>query len=223
MESAKFLEFIIFYPLLLFSLSVHEAAHAWTANRFGDPTARRLGRVTLNPIAHIDIIGTFLLPVMAIFTGTPLIGWGKPVPVNWRNLKNPLKDNLWIAAAGPISNIILAIAFSFAFRGVMMWAVSQDPHLLIENAWMGDTFSVLREICIRGVILNLALAFFNLIPIFPLDGGNIVRGLLSFRALQTYDTIFARYGMFILLVLFFSGVLRYVFLPVLWIAGIFLR
>src|SRR3989338_11523300 len=134
MESAKFLEFIIFYPLLLFSLSVHEAAHAWTANRFGDPTARRLGRVTLNPIAHIDIIGTFLLPVMAIFTGTPLIGWGKPVPVNWRNLKNPLKDNLWIAAAGPISNIILAIAFSFAFRGVMMWAVSQDPHLLIENA-----------------------------------------------------------------------------------------
>lgn len=217
--SSRIAELVLFYPLMLFSLSFHEAAHAWTANQFGDPTAKRLGRITLNPWPHMDIIGTLVLPVVAILTATPLIGWGKPVPVDWRNLKHPRQDNLWIAAAGPISNIILAVVLAGVIRAFLAGIPHLSPSALVPGQWGGTAVSVLLTLFQTGVFLNLALAIFNLIPIFPLDGGNIIRGLLSERGVALYDQIFSRYGMLLLMVLFFSGMLSYVLIPVDWVAG----
>lgn len=204
---------IIFYPVLLFSLSLHEAAHAWMSNRRGDPTARRLGRITLNPLPHMDWLGTVVLPLIALTTGAPLFGWGKPVPVDARFLWHPRRDLLWIAAAGPISNMGLATLCAVGGRS-MVWGV---PHLgkvpLFQTPLWETVFSACFTICHVGVILNLALAFFNLIPIFPLDGGSVLRGLLPARAVVRYDEV-SRYGMFLLMALFLSGGLRFLAIPI---------
>lgn len=204
---------VLFYPLLLFSLSFHEAAHAWSADKLGDPTARMLGRITLNPLPHMDFIGTFLLPVIAILSGTPMIGWGKPVPVSVRNLKRDRQDFLWIAAAGPASNFCLAILFSLLLRGLLH--IAPNPGALSSQGgpWSHDIFSVIFGISYMGVVLNVALAVFNLLPIFPLDGGNILRGLLPARLVPQFDQSM-RYGMFLLLGLFFFGFLKYLFIPI---------
>lgn len=213
--------FIVFYPLMLFSLSFHEAAHAWTSNKFGDPTARLLGRITLNPLPHIDIIGTFILPVIAIFSGWPLFGWGKPVPVDPRNLKSPREDHLWIALAGPVSNMILAVLLAGLAHGVFML----DGHSLLQGAtpdsFLITVISYTRIVCQLGVQLNLALAIFNLLPIFPLDGGGIVRGLLPTKWVDGYDR-FSQYGMWIILALLVTGALQILTLPIRFLSNILL-
>ncbi|MBI4125520.1 MAG: site-2 protease family protein [Deltaproteobacteria bacterium] len=203
MESKLFAIFV-FYPLLLFCLSFHESAHAWVAHKRGDDTAKLLGRISLNPIVHMDMIGTLFLPIMALLTGAALIGWGKPVPVDPRNFRDPRKDSLWVAAAGPISNILLAVAFAAGMR----------------LAWTWLPISVLK-ILHTGMILNLVLAFFNLIPAFPLDGGTVLRGLLPASLVPAYDR-FAQYSIILLLVLFVTGLLRYVLIPVSLAANILL-
>jgi len=188
------------------------------ADRFGDPTARYLGRITINPLPHLDMVGTVLLPIIAILTGTPLIGWGKPVPVNPLNLKNPIKNELWISALGPISNLLLAVAFAVVGR-VLVAAV--DSFAGDIEGLSATAISAVYTICHMGVTLNLALAVFNLIPIYPLDGGGVIRGLLPARMLPAFDSI-ARYSVFILLILFVTGLLRIVFVPVQILARILL-
>lgn len=202
----KLYAIFVFYPLLLFCLSFHESAHAWMAHKLGDDTARLLGRITLNPIPHMDPLGTVFLPLMSLLTGVSLFGWGKPVPVNPYHFKNPRKGSLWVAAAGPISNILLAGIFAGAFR----LAFAKMPE-----------FDPLLQILHTAVILNLALAFFNLIPVFPLDGGSVLRGLLPGRWVPAYDS-FARYSAVLLLVLFMSGWLRYLLIPVGLVANLLL-
>lgn len=218
----KIIELVLFYPLFLFSLSFHEAAHALIADKFGDNTARLLGRVSLSPFPHIDIIGTVFLPIMGILTGAPIIGWGKPVPVNPYRLRGEMrKSNLWVAAAGPASNIILALIFA-GFTHLVIYLVPNIPKgLLIKGGFAASSIGVIYAICEMGVVLNLVLAFFNLLPLPPLDGGSVIRGILPEPLLEPFDNI-SRYGFLILLALFVTGMLQYILIPVGIIASLVL-
>jgi Zn-dependent protease len=192
-----FLAAAIGFGIILISLTIHEAAHAWTADRLGDPTARMLGRLSLNPIVHIDPIGTLLLPILAAISGLPLIGWAKPVPVNTRNLRNPRRDFMLVAAAGPISNLLQATVVALIMRGVL--GAGASPAYLL---------SVLQE----AVVVNLMLAFFNLIPVPPLDGGNVMLGLLPPRVAAQFGQL-RQFGFIILYVLMFTGIARALIIP----------
>jgi Zn-dependent protease len=187
----------ISFGVLLLSLTIHEAAHAWTADKLGDPTARALGRVSLNPLVHIDWIGTVLLPLIAMVSGLRfLIGWAKPVPVVLRNLRHPRRDFMIVAAAGPISNFLQALALALAFRVIH---TPGDTGLVIAILW-------------KAVETNLVLAFFNLIPIPPLDGGNVLAGLVPERAARILDAV-RQYGFIALYLLMYGGVLSRLILP----------
>jgi len=164
---------ILLLPPLLFALTFHEAAHGWMALRLGDPTAKLLGRLTLNPVVHLDPLGTL------IFIIPPHIGWAKPVPVDVRYLKHPRRDMMWIALAGPVSNVILAFLFGMLLRG--MNAVGHDFASPAERA--------LVNMVAWSVVLNLSLAAFNLIPIFPLDGSKVLTGLLSPNAAARFQQL----------------------------------
>lgn len=212
----KIFAVFVFYPMLLFCLSFHEMAHAWSADKLGDDTARLLGRISMNPLRHMDLLGTFILPILALTTGTALIGWGKPVPVNSRRFReiDPRKGNLWVAAAGPVSNLVLAVAFA----GIVHFLNFYTPEIftaegLPEGSLSNTVLEITALISIMGVQLNLVLAFFNLIPVFPLDGGSVLRGLLPAPFVEVYDR-FARYSPLILLGLLITGMLRYVSIPV---------
>ncbi len=188
--------------VLLFSLTIHESAHAWTANRLGDPTARRLGRISLNPAVHIDLIGTILLPLVAFMAGGLIFGWAKPVPVNPMNLKNYRRDFLLIAAAGPASNVLLATAASLLMRVGPAGAAAS-----------GGIASALVDIGFMVIQLNLLLAVFNMIPIPPLDGGTVLAGLLPGPLADGYDRVVRPYGFMILLVLMMTGTLYELIIP----------
>lgn len=207
----------VFYPLLLFCLSVHESAHAWSANKLGDDTAKLLGRITLNPIAHIDLLGTVFLPILSITTGAALIGWGKPVPVNPHRFENPRRASLWVAAAGPISNLLMAVVFAGLFH-LLNYSLPHffTPDIFENGDFTGSVIRILNSVAVMGVQLNLVLAFFNLIPCFPLDGGTVLRGLLPERLVPQYDQI-SQFGILILIGLLVTGWLRFVFVPVLMV------
>jgi Zn-dependent protease len=179
---------ILLIPPLLFALTVHEAAHGLVALKLGDPTAKLLGRLTLNPLAHLDPLGSiiFLIP--------PHIGWAKPVPVDVRYLKHPRRDMMWIALAGPASNIILALVF-----GTILRIIDAVPHEMTSIAEMAAVRMVMWS-----VVLNLSLAVFNLIPIFPLDGSKILLGLLNPNAAVRFQTL-EPVGPFLLLGLILLG------------------
>ena len=186
----------ISFGIVLISLTVHEAAHAWTADRLGDPTARVLGRVSLNPLAHIDWIGTVLLPLVAMFSHLPIIGWAKPVPVSMRNLRDPRRDFMIVAAAGPISNLLQAVAAAVVLR---LAGPTLQAGLL---GWVLTT----------AVQINLLLAFFNLIPVPPLDGGNVLLGLLPPRAAVMYAQV-RQWGFILLYALLFTGIASRLIVP----------
>jgi len=188
-------------PVLL-AITVHETAHGWVARRFGDKTAEMLGRLTLNPIKHIDPVGTILVPaVMLLLPGGFVFGWAKPVPVDWRNFKHPKQDMAWVAVAGPASNLLMALAWALAARVAL--GLSADNWIALPLLFMG----------VAGIFINTILMVLNLLPLPPLDGGRVVTGLLP----ASYANQFARiepYGFFILVALLMTGVLSIVMWPV---------
>jgi Zn-dependent protease len=196
-------QIFIGFIVLLFSLTVHEMAHAWTADRLGDPTARLLGRVSLNPMVHADLIGTVVFPLVALTTGAPLIGWAKPVPVNIRRLGHPRRDYVFVAAAGPVSNLIMAVL-----------AASLLAILPISPQTLGETnVSVpLATILSQLTRLNVLLAVFNMIPIPPLDGGNVLGGLLPYRLAVAFNRV-RPYGFLLLYALILTGGFEYLVVP----------
>ncbi|HEU4891049.1 MAG TPA: site-2 protease family protein [Vicinamibacterales bacterium] len=187
---------LIGFAIVIVALTIHEAAHAWTADQLGDPTARMLGRVSLNPVVHIDPIGTLLLPLVAMVSGLPIIGWAKPVPVNIGRLRHHRRDFMIVAAAGPISNFLQAVVIAVVHRALFE---SFDP----------DRFPAILRMAVET---NLLLAFFNLIPIPPLDGGNVLAGLVPEGAAQVLDQV-RQFGFIALYALMLSGVLSQIILP----------
>lgn len=185
-------------PVLL-AVTMHEVAHGWVAYRLGDPTAKLAGRLTLNPIKHLDPVGTLA------FVITQMVGWAKPVPVNPANLRRPRQDMVWVAAAGPAANILLAVGFALAFHlaGRLLSGVAPEaivvPLLLIAR---------------YGVYVNLGLAVFNILPVPPLDGGNIALRLLPRNLAIRYDLL-RPYGFILLLILIFTGAVAKVISPVI--------
>src|SRR5580693_6464093 len=186
----------------LFAISVHESAHAWTASRCGDPTARMLGRVSLNPIRHIDLFGTIILPLVAAISGIPLLGWAKPTPVDPRNFRNPVMDDILTSVAGPVSNFIVATGALLLLGGISLSSVS--GHTLVMGLVGGDngasSDSALAPVAVllfELMFINIVLAVFNLIPVPPLDGSHVLRHFLPDSARMVYD----RMGFFALLAL----------------------
>jgi Zn-dependent protease len=191
---------------LLFALSLHEAAHAWMASRLGDQTARMLGRITLNPLRHIDPFGTVLIPLIALVMGAPLIGWAKPTPVNTRNFKKYVRDDVLTTIAGPASNFLTAIVAFLVL--VVMVKASPVGRATVQGMLLGiadlSSTSILQPIfylCFWAVIINLTLSVFNLLPLPPLDGSHLIRHMLPYNALRIYN----RLGMISLLLIFLFG------------------
>jgi Zn-dependent protease len=188
-------QIFISFIVLLFSLTVHEMAHAWTADRLGDPTARLLGRVSLNPLVHADPVGTVLFPLIAMITGAPLIGWAKPVPVNVRQLRHHRRDYVLVAAAGPASNLVMAVT-----AGCLLAVLPISPQTL--NA--ANVSAPLATFLSQAMRLNVLLAVFNMIPIPPLDGGNVLAGLLPNHLAGIFNQI-RPYGFILLYALILTG------------------
>jgi len=200
LNGINFAEILAFMVVLIASLSVHEAAHAWAADRRGDPTARALGRLSLNPAVHVDPIGTVIFPLLAAVTNLPLIGWAKPVPVDTRFLQAPRRDFALIAAAGPDSNLVLAALGSGAVLSL------GGLGRVVEAGLLGETL-------VQWVVLNVLLALFNMIPVPPLDGGNVLMGLLPSEAAAAVERI-RPYGFLVIYALMLSGLLSAVLRPV---------
>lgn len=200
-------DFFLYMIVFLFSLSLHEAAHAWTAERFGDSTGRYLGRITLNPFPHIDPFGTLIIPAIGYFTGGVMFGWAKPVPWNPRNVKDRRMADIWISAAGPISNVIALIGFVIVYKLFGLYEAA-------GFTFLGTSLVPLFQMCLIGVQLNVILAVFNLLPIPPLDGSWILPHFLPTGLAQAYEQI-RPYGFLILLVCMSLGVFRAVVSPVL--------
>jgi Zn-dependent protease len=202
LQSSTFLIAVFEFVLLLFSLSVHECAHAWMASRLGDETARMVGRISLNPMDHIDPIGTLLIPAIAIFgpfigltfLSGLLIGWAKPTPVNSRNFKKFVRDTNLVTLAGPASNLLLVLV-AFAVLAGMALVMPQGNAVVMTSFFAtlhgipGFTPQPVVVLCTLAILINLSLCVFNLLPIPPLDGSHLLRNMLPYNAVQAYDRI----------------------------------
>ena len=187
------------FGVLLLSLTIHEAAHAWTADRLGDSTARLRGRVSLNPLVHIDLFGTVVLPLLAAVSNLPIIGWAKPVPVSTRNLRHPRRDFMLVAAAGPVSNLLQAVVAAAVIRLIWGPRYPGGPALALNTLFL-------------AVQINLLLAFFNLIPVPPLDGGNVLMGLVPPRVAAGLAQV-RQYGFLVLYALLLTGAASAIIAP----------
>lgn len=205
MEELNLVQRVAVWALpLIFAVTVHEAAHGWVANRLGDPTAREMGRITFNPLPHIDLVGTILVPILMLsFTGF-LIGWAKPVPVSIERLRSPKRDMAIVAAAGPAVNLMMALGWSLV--------------LLLAHQFVHAAQSIavpLLLMSVAGIFVNLVLMAINLLPVPPLDGGRIVTGLLPLGAARVFARI-EPYGMIILILLLISGVIGLILAPMVF-------
>lgn len=198
MELSLIQKIIIYAPPVIFAITVHEAAHGYAAKYFGDMTAFNAGRITLNPIKHIDLFGTILLPAITILLGGILFGWAKPVPVDFRRLRNPKKDMLWVAAAGPASNFVMAIFWALLIK----FSVGAPEAIAYPLVMMAKA----------GVMINIVLMVLNLLPLPPLDGGRIAVSLLPMNLARPFAQI-ERFGFIILIALLFTGVLSKILNP----------
>jgi Zn-dependent protease len=188
---------------ILFAIVVHEVAHGWMAKQLGDPTAQRLGRLTLNPLKHIDPVGTLLVPAMLVLLRTGFVfGWAKPVPITWENLRHPKRDMALVAAAGPAANLLMALMWAVVARV----AVMLPPRL----EWVAEP---LQFMGLGGIIANILLMVFNLLPLPPLDGGRVAVGLLPGKW-GWYLSRVEPYGFFVLIALMVTGVLSALVWPV---------
>jgi len=193
--------FILFLPMMLISLTLHEYAHGWVAYRNGDPTAKQLGRLTLNPLAHIDPFGTLLLPLLLILVDAVPLGWARPVPVNFLNLRNPKRQMIPVAAAGPLANLVLAGVLSLILR-----------HPRIQASLL------ITEFLAVGAYMNIGLALFNILPLPPLDGSRILIGLLPPRLLPAYGRL-EPYGFLFILLFWWSGFFDKILFPAVRLLG----
>ncbi len=193
------------YVVLLFSLSVHESAHGWMALQMGDDTAAREGRITLNPLSHIDPFGTLLIPLLQfLYSGIPLLGWAKPTPVGAHNFRRLSRGHVLVAVAGPASNLLLALLFTGGlFLGLRFFGLPSDPR---------EPHLALALLTI-GIQMNVVLALFNLVPLPPLDGSWLVSWGLPRRISEPYDRVMEPYGQWILLILFATSILGRVLSP----------
>jgi len=227
LQSSAFLIAVFEFVLLLFSLSFHECAHAWMASRLGDQTARQMGRVSLNPMDHIDPIGTLLFPALIIFGpfiglnffSGMLIGWAKPTPVITRNFKKIIRDDNLTTFAGPASNLLLVLA-AFLVLAVISVAVP-DGRLIVLSTFRGGLamgvpsgLQAIVLLCTLAILINLSLFFFNLLPIPPLDGSRILRNMLPYNAVQVYDRI-PLWVSYLLMIFVGGSVLRALLRPAL--------
>ena len=188
---------------IIFAITVHEAAHGYAAKHFGDLTAYNQNRISLNPLRHIDPIGTIVLPALTVLLGGVLFGWAKPVPVNFMNLRHPKKDMLWVAAAGPLSNLIMAIFWTILFG---------------RSAYFPESMSLfVQQMGIAGISINLSLMVLNLIPLPPLDGGRIAVSLLPNHLAYKYAQV-ERYGFLILIILLMTHILDLIIFPLIQIS-----
>ena len=200
MEELTIIQKITAYAIpIIFAITVHEAAHGYAAKYFGDMTAHYLGRISLNPLKHIDPVGTIILPALTIMLGGMLFGWAKPVPVNFSNLRNPKKNMMWVALAGPFSNFLMAIFWTFVFARLQFF-----PQ---------NSIIFLSSMCLAGIQINLILMVLNLLPIPPLDGGRVAVSLLPYPWSSHLENL-ERYGLFIIIFLLVSGVLSNIIYPV---------
>jgi len=186
---------------ILFAITLHEAAHGWVANKLGDPTAKSLGRITLNPIKHIDPVGTIAVPLFLAMISPFVLGWAKPVPVEPRYFKSPLLDMALVAVAGPVSNFFMACFWAMF---IQLAAMSLAP---------SQTLVFLAEMGQNGIIINIVLMVLNLLPIPPLDGGRVVAGILPPRLALPFMQL-ERFGMIIILLLLVSGILGKIMWPI---------
>jgi Zn-dependent protease len=200
MELSLIQKIIIYAPPVIFAITVHEAAHGYAAKYFGDMTAFNAGRITLNPIKHIDLFGTILLPAMTILLGGILFGWAKPVPVDFSRLPNPKKDMLWVAAAGPASNFVMAIFWAF----VIKFSITAPEAIAYPLVLMAKA----------GVGINIVLMVLNLLPLPPLDGGRIAVSLLPMHLARPFAQL-ERFGFVILIALLFTGILSKILDPLI--------
>jgi Zn-dependent protease len=207
--------FILYMVALIFSLSVHESAHAWMSDRFGDDLARMQGRISLNPAVHVDPIGTLLFPAISFFTGAPLIGWAKPTPVNPLKWRNKRVANFWVSAAGAISNFILAFLAGVGLRVLYMLGVI-DYHFRLMNTDSQLTAGAVKLLLIF-FMLNVALGVFNLLPIPPLDGSKVLASILPESFEAGFEAL-ERFGFILLFIAVFTGVLGVIFNVVMPIA-----